>query len=257
MRNIRVILFFIILCFSFAIKATPGTIRQDSIIKCNDKYYGSHGNPSHWHIVEKKDGKWVSVSNEVEIPPCYIEPVNEKELVTFSKCVDGDTAKFMIKGEEKIVRFLAIDTPESVHPDKQVELFSKEASDYTCNAIKNANKIYLEYDGNSDKEDKYGRVLAFVYVDGVLLEEKIIENGLAKVAYIYGDYAHVNELREAENLAKSKKVGIWSDSIFPDVKDDENNDTLNDENDELKDIIIKIINFIIELIKKIFALLQN
>ena len=266
MKRIKVIVFLIILFLTFNIKATSGTIKQDSIIKCNDKYYGSHSNPSHWHIVEKKDGKWVSVSNEVEIPPCYIEPVNEKELVTFSKCVDGDTARFMIKGEERIVRFLAIDTPESVHPDKEVELFSKDASGYTCDAIKNASEIYLEYDGNSDKEDKYGRVLAFVYVDGELLEEKLIENGFAKVAYIYGDYAHVDELREAEERAKNKKIGIWSESEeLPDVKEDtsintENEDKNNektDESSEIKDIIIKIINLMIELFKKIIDLLRD
>lgn len=270
MKKVKIILFLIILFLSFNIKATSGIIKQDSIIKCNDKYYGSHGSPSHFHIVEEKDGKWVSVSNEVEVPPCYIEPVNEKELVTFSKCVDGDTARFMINGEERIVRFLAIDTPESVHPDKEVELFSKDASEYTCDALTKASEIFLEYDGNSDKEDKYGRVLAFVYVDGVLLEKKLIENGLAKVAYIYGDYAHVSELREAEQLAQNKKVGIWSESEeLPDVKDntginsnngdkqEKSDKTRNDENSEIKEIIIKIINLMIELFKKIIDLLRD
>ena len=241
MKKIKA-LFLIIIFLSFNVYATSGPIKQDSIIMCNGKYYGSHGNPAHWHIVEKKDDTWVSVSKETEIPACYVKPVNEKEKVTLSKCSDGDTAHFMINNEEKTVRFLAIDTPEITNN----EPYSKEASEYTCNALKNAKEIYLEYDSNSDKEDKYGRVLAFVYVDDALLEKSLIEQGLAKVYYIYGDYAHVDELRETERIAKENKIGIWSD---------ETPDTVDNEETEKDDSITKIINLIIYILEKIFDLL--
>ena len=79
---------------------------------------------------------------------------SSKEKVTFSKCVDGDTIKVNIDGEINIVRMLAIDTPESVHPTKGVEYYGKEASNYTCNLVTNAKKIELEYDKNSDKCNK-------------------------------------------------------------------------------------------------------
>ena len=246
MKKSRLIVFLLIMVTFLGVSASNGTIKQDSVIECNSVYYGNHGNPMHWHIVEKKDNKWVSVSKEVEIPSCYIKKANEMEKVEFSKCSDGDTAHFIIDGQEKKVRFLAIDTPELSSNDK----FSKEASEYTCNALKNANEIYLEYDGNSDKEDKYGRILAFVHVDGVLLEKSLVEKGLARVYYIYGDYAHVDELREIERDVKTKKIGIWSDNDIntPDVSD---NSGEKEENDVLK----VIIDFIIELLKKIFTLL--
>lgn len=255
MKKLKLTIAFLIFIINIDVFGTSGAIKQDSIIKCNGKYYGNHGNPTHFHIVEKKDGKWVSVSNEVEIPSCYIEPINEKELVKFSKCVDGDTARFIINGEEKTVRFLAIDTPESNHPEKEEEPFSKEASNYTCNLITRAKEIYLEYDGNSDKEDKFGRILAFVIVDGELLEEKLIENGLAKVAYIYGDYAHLSDLRKKEAEAMDKKIGIWSeDANIGDISNNDENSksSMSDENN-----IIKILRLIIELVKKIFDLLLN
>ena len=51
--------------------------------------------------------------------------------------------KFLINGKEETVRFLAVDTPESVHPKKDLEYYGKEASNYTCNALKNAKKIYF------------------------------------------------------------------------------------------------------------------
>ncbi len=251
MRKVKILLFLLIICLSFNTYATSGPIKQDSIIECNGSYYGNHGSPLHWHKVEKKDNKWVSISKEVSIPSCYIKKVNEMEKVTLAKCGDGDTARFIINNEEKKVRFLAIDTPEV---DKN-ELYSREASEYTCNALKNANEIYLEYDGNSDKEDKYGRILAFIHVDGVLLEKSLIENGLAKVAYVYGDYAHVSELREMENIAKEKKLGIWNEENLGDVIDNEKIKT--EENSEEDNIILKIINFIIDVFRKIFDLLLN
>lgn len=244
----RKIILLIIICFSFNVYATSGPIKQSSIIECNNKYYGHHGSPTHWHEVIKKDGKWVSVSSkEVDIPSCYIKPVNDGEMAKFSKCIDGDTAKLMIRNEEKTVRFLAIDTPETKNSEKGEEPFGEEASNFTCSALKKAKTIYLEYDGNSDKEDKYGRILAFIYVDDKLLEQQLIENGLAKVAYIYGDYAHVDDLRKSEEIAKSRKIGIWSEETsLPDVK----------ETNEYQEIW-ELIKIIIDAVKKIFALIFN
>ena len=134
-----------------------------------------------------------------------------KYNVTLSKCVDGDTAVFKYDGNNSKFRFLAIDTPESVHPTKGVEPYGKEASDYTCAALTNASKIQIEFDEHSDKQDKYGRYLAWIYVDGEILQKKLIENGLARVAYIYGKYTYLDELYNLQNIAYSKKVGIWSD----------------------------------------------
>ena len=133
-----------------------------------------------------------------------------EEKVTFSKCVDGDTAKFVIGKKEYSTRFLAIDTPETKHPKKKVEPYGKEASEYTCKRLKEAKEIKLEYDDESTKEDKYGRRLAWIYVDGSLLQEELIEKGYAKVAYLYGDYQYTDRLKKKESEAKQKKLGIWS-----------------------------------------------
>lgn len=247
MRKIKIGLFFFVIIFLVNVEASSGAIRQDSIIECNNVYYGNHGNPLHWHEVIKKDNKWVIASSEVDIPACYIKKANVMEKVLFSKCADGDTARFIINNEEKKVRLLAIDTMEVNSDDENIKALGKKASDYTCNALKNASEIYLEYDGNSDKEDKYGRVLAFVHVDGVLLEKKLIEEGLARVYYIYGDYAHVDELRKVEEVAKQEKKGIWAEGSLPDT-------TNNDSNQE-ESTFAKIIDVIIQIIQKIFTFL--
>ena len=179
----------------------------------------------------------------ITIVNCY---ASTSEEVNFSKCVDGDTAKFIINNEEKVVRFLAIDAPESVKPESEVELFGKEASEYTCNRLKEARKIVLEYDDKSDKIDKFDRVLAFVYVDESLLEKELIEKGLAKVAYVYDDYKHINELRESEKIAKQKKIGIWSDIALGD-------EVSMYEEKNFFDIVFDIMKNIWSFIIKIFA----
>jgi len=130
--------------------------------------------------------------------------------VEFSDCVDGDTAKFIYKKEEITARFLAIDTPETVHPTKGEEFFGKEASEYTCNKLKNAKVIKLEYDKNSDELDKYNRHLVWVFVDDVLLQKKLVSKGYASVSYLYGDYKYTEELELVEQEAEEKKLGIWS-----------------------------------------------
>ncbi len=132
----------------------------------------------------------------------------ERITVKFNKCVDGDTAWF--NAEEKIIkaRFLAIDTPEST---KEVEPYGKEASKYTCDELKKAQIIEIEYDDNSDKKDKYDRDLVWVFVDNNLLQNKIVRNGYAEVAYLYDEYKYTSTLQESEKQAKQEKLNIWSD----------------------------------------------
>lgn len=155
----------------------------------------------------KKIGLFIFI---LSLTPSIILAQNKKVSVTFSKCVDGDTAKFMLKEEEITVRFLAIDTPETKHPTKGEEPYGKEASHFTCKSIQNASSITLEYDDNSDTYDKYNRHLAWVYVDGILLQDALIQKGLAKVAYLYGDYAYTERLQTSEKIAQEQQLGIWS-----------------------------------------------
>lgn len=136
---------------------------------------------------------------------------NTKDVVTFSKCVDGDTIEVIQNGEKKKVRLLAVDTPETKHPKKGEEPFGKEASTFTCTHVKNAKTLELEYDDGSDKTDKYGRLLAWVFVDGYNLNDLLIQEGLAEVAYLYGDYKYTSLLKDHQAVSQSKKLNIWSD----------------------------------------------
>lgn len=191
---------------------------SDKITKKDDQYYGYHKEEGevHYHRVEWDEEKqrWQIKNNSIY----YDQALNviknpneqtEKVEVTLSATVDGDTAKFNLNNEIVTVRFLAIDTPETKHPDKGVEPYGPEASNFTKEKLTNAKKIVLEYDNNSTKTDKYNRHLAWIWVEDELLQDLLIENGLAKVEYVYGDYKYLEQLREKETVAKQNKVGIW------------------------------------------------
>ena len=132
-----------------------------------------------------------------------------KDGVILDRCVDGDTAKVFIDGKETTLRFLAIDTPESVHPTIGEEPYGKQASKFTCDLLSNAKTITLEYDNNSDKTDKYDRHLVWVFVDDNLLQELIVQEGLAEVAYLYDNYKYTSFLESAQEKAKEEKLNIW------------------------------------------------
>lgn len=141
----------------------------------------------------------------------------ERIEVQLEKCVDGDTAWFIYNKKSCKFRFLAIDTPESTN---QIEPYGKEASEYTCEELKNAKKIEVQFDEQSDKKDKYDRYLAWIFVDNQLLQKKIVEKGYAEIKYIYGNYLYVDGLRKVEQISKKKKIGIFSKNYSSIEKND-------------------------------------
>ena len=164
---------------------------------------------------------------------------NTKEKVKFSKCVDGDTAKFEKNNKVFTLRFLAVNTPETKSPKKGVEFYGKEASNYTCNRLEKAKNIEIEYDNKSDRNDRYGRNLGWVFLDDKLLQKDLVENGYAKVEYLYGKYKYVEELKELETKAKKAKKGLWQkeSSSSTTSKKTKNKNILENITDTLQSIV--------------------
>ena len=176
----------------------------------------------------------------------FIFPVlvfaNTKEKVNFVKCVDGDTAKFERNNKVFTLRFLAVNTPETKSPKKGVEFYGKEASNYTCNRLKEAKTIEIEYDNQSDRKDRYNRNLGWVFLDDKLLQKDLVENGYAKVDYIYGKYKYVDELKELEKIAKKDKKGLWQ----------KENTKTNKKNKNIFTIILDLLESLLNLLSQIF-----
>lgn len=164
------------------------------------------------------------------------------KVVKLSKCIDGDTASFLDGKKEIKVRFLAINAPE--YGKKKNEPFGKDAANFTCNALKKAQLITLEYD-KKNKKDKYGRDLAWIFYDGKLLQEELIRRGYAEVAYVYGKYAYTGRIKAEQSKAKAAKIGIWSlDKPYKESKKEEN-------------FILKLLASITELLKALERLLKR
>lgn len=134
----------------------------------------------------------------------YYTYYREKNEVRYHYALDGDSLILFIDNKESEVRLLGIDCPEIN------DAFGKEARDFSDSLLKNAGSIRIEKDLASEEYDKYGRLLVWVFVDDELLQYKLVENGLAKARYIYGDYAYLEGIYDLQELAKKDKKGIWS-----------------------------------------------
>ena len=131
------------------------------------------------------------------------EPVAAEVQVL--RVVDGDT--LLVEGNQR-VRMLGIDTPETKHPTLPPEPFGAEATEFTEHVV-TGHTIRLEFD--IERYDDYGRILAFVFVDGMMLNEQLVAAGLATAEPQYSfrsDYK--KRLIAAEKNAKAQHLGIWS-----------------------------------------------
>lgn len=134
----------------------------------------------------------------------------KRTKVTLASPVDGDTMKVYFEGKEESVRFLLVDTPETRHPRLGKQPFGDEAKEYTTKLVRNANILELEFDIGPTR-DKYQRLLAYVYADGNSVQEGLLKNGLARVAYVYPPSTrYVDRYRSIQETARKVGIGIWS-----------------------------------------------
>ena len=135
----------------------------------------------------------------------YTELLSEyamrQERVT--RVVDGDTIKLR-NGET--VRYLDIDTPETVHPSKPVECYGPDSTAHN-NKLVNGKVVYL-YVGENAK-DKYGRTLAYVFTNNSFVNGELVSEGFATVRS-YGQPGELFEnLMEFQKKARLLDKGLW------------------------------------------------
>ena len=136
------------------------------------------------------------------------------------RVIDGDTIVVKIDGKILKVRLLGIDCPETeAHRNKPFEYNSitnltyltewgLKAKEFTKKHLE-GKIVELEFDETAGLRDKYGRLLAYVYVNGTDFNALLIEKGLARV-YVEGVFKKKEDYIELERIAKNNKVGLWS-----------------------------------------------
>ncbi len=126
---------------------------------------------------------------------------------TVERVVDGDT--IIVAGVGR-VRLIGVDTPETVHPNRPVEFFGKEASEFTKNLLE-GKYVHLEYD--QERQDRYGRTLAYVYLaDGTHANAEIIRRGYGH-AYTRFPFRHMEAFRQFEREARTNRRGLWGTAV--------------------------------------------
>ena len=131
---------------------------------------------------------------------------SEKEgtyLVT--RVIDGDTIE-LANGEK--VRYIGVDTPELHHPQKEVEYYAQEAYEANRRLVE-GKRVRLELD--VEERDRYGRILAYVYVDDLMVNEWLVANGYARVATFPPNVKYAERFLQLEREAHQAKVGLWAD----------------------------------------------
>ena len=132
--------------------------------------------------------------------------VTAQDFYLCTRVIDGDTIAVEKNGKKEKVRLIGVDTPETVHPFKPVEYFGKEASEFTRKNVE-GKRVRLEYDWQS--RDKYGRLLAYVYIeDGTFLNAEIIRQGYG-FAYTRFPFKYLKDFRQYEREARGNNRGLW------------------------------------------------
>ncbi len=130
------------------------------------------------------------------------------EIAKVVAVVDGDTVKVQLASGVETVRLIGVDTPETVHPQKPVERFGKEASAFTHRMALDQ-VVRLEDDSDGTNRDKYGRLLRYVFLpDGRLLNAEIISQGYGH-AYTQFPFTRMDEFRNLERVARENSRGLW------------------------------------------------
>lgn len=126
------------------------------------------------------------------------------------RVVDGDTIKVDLNGATETVRLIGIDAPETVHPTKPVQCFGPEAT-AEIRRLLVGGSVRLEEDASQGERDKYGRLLAYVFLpDGTDVDGLMVWEGFAR-EYTYNlPYKYQTKYRAAQTSARSEGRGLWS-----------------------------------------------
>ncbi|WP_274309275.1 thermonuclease family protein [Solibacillus daqui] len=148
------------------------------------------------------------VTSTIETADKY--DVSEFEEFELQEVIDGDTIRIKYNGSSEKVRFLLVDTPETNHETLGEQPYGPEAKEFAKQLLAGHDTVYLEFDVSY--RDKYKRLLAYVYTkDGISVQEQLLKNGLARVAYIYNpNTKHVDWFKSIQKTAQKSAIGIWS-----------------------------------------------
>lgn len=148
-------------------------------------------------------------SGETPAPPTRLPmpPLSQLTPARVTSVVDGDTIKVSVGGGVQTVRYIGIDTPETVHPSKPVQWMGPEAS-AANKALVEGQTVYLEKDVS--ETDHYGRLLRYVWLaDGRMVNEELCRMGFAQSSSYPPDIKYQDRFVAAVQEAREAGRGLW------------------------------------------------
>jgi micrococcal nuclease len=139
-----------------------------------------------------------------------IGPQGPTEQARVVRVVDGDTIIVdRGQGDERL-RYIGIDTPETVKPDTPVAWMGPEAT-AANRALVEGQEVVLERDVS--ETDQYGRLLRYVWLESdagwLMVNEALLRRGVAQVTTYPPDVAYVDRFLQAQRAAREAGVGLW------------------------------------------------
>jgi micrococcal nuclease len=125
-----------------------------------------------------------------------------------TRVVDGDTVHARVGGHDETIRYIGLDTPETVKPNTPVQCFGKAASAANRRLV-DGQRVRLRLD--AEPRDRYGRLLAYVYRrrDGLFVNAALVRDGFATILTIPPNVSHSGDLRALERRARARRRGLW------------------------------------------------
>ena len=130
----------------------------------------------------------------------------ERVTAEVLRVVDGDTIEVLLDGTEEDVRYIGVDTPESVAPGQPVECYGEAASEFNADLVEGED-VTLVFD--AELRDRYGRLLAYVYVGEVLVNAELLRNGFARTLEIEPNTSKAPRFERLEGRAGADGRGLW------------------------------------------------
>lgn len=146
----------------------------------------------------------VSPTLAISPQPTHTVDSNASETFLVTKVVDGDTIQ--LEGG-KTVRYIGIDTPETVDPRKTIQCFGSEATKKNRELVEDK-RVRLEKD--ISETDRYGRLLRYVYVGDTFVNDYLVRQGYAYVSTFPPDVKYQEQFLDAQHEARENSRGLWS-----------------------------------------------
>ncbi|HYH52647.1 MAG TPA: thermonuclease family protein [Solirubrobacterales bacterium] len=123
-----------------------------------------------------------------------------------TRVVDGDTVEVRLDGETEDVRYIGVDTPETVKPGEPVQCFGPQASSFNHRLVE-GRRVRLVF--GVERRDTYGRLLAYVYLGERFVSAELVRRGLARTLTIPPNDRFAGRLKRLEIAAARSGRGLW------------------------------------------------